>query len=145
MRHWLLVTRPWNWRICETQGLFGLDDRYRTTLTRFVVPGDLTAIYVTGLGIVGVVEITEILPDQAEGVGWKRGVKEVRRHPCLVPSQIQMEVGQRFDAAIKIDPRSNNRLDELEYFTEKSKSWYSFVYPTIARLPVEDIETILRW
>jgi len=145
MRHWLLVTRPWNWQICQAKSLFGLDDRYRTTLLRFVSPGDLAAVYVTGLGIVGVVKVTDVRADQKEDVGWKRGEKEMTAVPALYAHRFGWEWVKKFDVPRKIDPRGNALLDELEYFTDKSKSWYSFVYPSIARLPSEDIQTVLRW
>jgi hypothetical protein len=67
MRHWLFVTRPWNLRICESTGLFGLDNRYRTTAQRYIRPGDLAAVYVAGVGIVGVVKVTDVALDEEEG------------------------------------------------------------------------------
>jgi hypothetical protein len=42
MRHWLLVTKPWNWRVCETKGLFGFDNRYRTTTERALLAAALS-------------------------------------------------------------------------------------------------------
>jgi len=144
-RHWLLVTRPWNWQICESKAIFGMDDRYKTTLGRFVKPGDLAAVYVTGLGIVGVIEVTDVFLDQTDSVGWKRGVKEATAVPELYPHRLKWKWSKKFDVPRKIDPRTNALLDELEYFTDKSQSWYSFVYPTIARVPAEDIQSILRW
>ena len=145
------VTSLPNWRICEAHSIFGFDERYRPTIAKFVKPGDVACVYVTGLkgtqliGFVGLVAVTEVSLDHKDSVGWMRPKRGTAPTPEIYPHRVAWRWISKATSALRIDPKSGSRLEELEYFTDKSRSWYSFVYPSIARLPEADLVTVLKW
>lgn len=150
-RHWMWVTSRPNWQVCVVRGLFGFDDRYRSTVSSFVRPSDVACVYVTGhegtrlIGFVGIVTGTGVTLDCKDSVGWMRPKRRAPPTPELYPHRVTWRWLVQASIPVRIDPRSGSRLKELEYFTDKSRSWYSFVYPSIARLPAADVMTILTW
>ena len=150
-RHWLWVTSGPNWEICRQRRMFGFDERYRQTLERFVHAGDLACVYVTGhkgvrlVGLVGVVCVVGKSLDNRDAVGWKRFPRSGPPREELYPHRLDWEWVVEGSSPVRLDPRAGPRLEQLEYFTDKSRSWYSFVYPSIARLPEADVQTVISW
>lgn len=56
-RYWLCVTIPHNWEIVERLNVWGVDDRYRVTIERYVSLGDKFIFYVTGRGALGAYQV----------------------------------------------------------------------------------------
>lgn len=48
VKHWVFITSPENYRICEKFNVFGVDERYMVTCLHHISPGDLAFFYVTG-------------------------------------------------------------------------------------------------
>ncbi|MEM4914304.1 MAG: EVE domain-containing protein [Desulfurococcaceae archaeon] len=47
VKHWIFVTSPENYKVCEKYGVFGVDERYRTTCSQHVSAGDMVFFYIT--------------------------------------------------------------------------------------------------
>ena len=79
-RHWMFLTHPDNWEKCLQHSLFGFDQEYAYTVEHFVKPGDQAMIYLAKQSAIwGVVEITEVVLNQTEPIGWLKKGWEARK------------------------------------------------------------------
>ena len=136
MRHWLCVTGYHNWTVIEQKNVWGVDERYRITMERYVSPQDGVCFYVTPDNRAG-------LPYKSESRGWKSsiaGTFQTKKHgdkccyfedldigwidpegkPKTYPYRVDLE---RMDMP-KAPIAFNQQLkEELVFITDKTKSW----------------------
>ncbi len=155
MRTWCLVTREANWRVCREGSIWGLDYGYLLTWNRFLQSGDEAIVYVNGLGLTAVVSIGDKFYDETL-IGWTTKAGEPKAYPYRFSISTEKEGGPlKISSSIQKSSTSEegihdspNLIDELIYFTDKGKGekggarWNSFVYPSIAAIPAEDLETV---
>jgi hypothetical protein len=82
--------------------LFGLGDRYRTTAERYITQDDLAAVYIAGVGVVGVVKVAAVVVDQQGHSGWKRGGKESTAVPALYSHRLSWKWFKKLDTPAQI-------------------------------------------
>ncbi|MEM4440175.1 MAG: hypothetical protein QW764_02235 [Desulfurococcaceae archaeon] len=47
IKHWIFVTIPENYKVCEKYGVFGVDKRYEITCSKHISAGDMVFFYIT--------------------------------------------------------------------------------------------------
>jgi len=134
-RCWLCVTIPHNWGIVNRLNVWGVDDRYKITLERYVSLRDTFTFYVTGQGVAGIYQVASPCFCSEQHLGWvnKRG------EPYLYPHRVKVEP---ILLPKKILPFSSELRNKLIFITDKSKSWAPFVYPSMVLIPEEDYQTL---
>jgi len=71
--------------MCRERGLFGFDQQYAYTVEHFVTVGDQAIIYrAKESAIWGIVEITDVLLNQSESIGWLKKGWEARKNKQIV-------------------------------------------------------------
>jgi len=148
MRHWMFLTHPDNWEKCLEHGLFGFDAEYAYTVERYIQPGDLAIIYLAQRSAIwGVVEITDVLLNQTERIGWLKKGWEARKGAQIqgvFPARVRFKPVCRVEPPRVIAGNGNESRNQLEYITDK-KRWNVFVQIALSRVPEADVETVKRW
>ena len=146
MNYWCFITTEYNWKICLGKNLFGLDYRYYQTWKNFVKKEDKAVIYVTKKGFVATAIVKGKKVDFKK-IGWTRiypyriliNIEEGKNVVKLAYSL--KEDLKKKEKVVHVNP---NFIDELIFVTDKSKSWSSFVYPSILTIPKEDFEKVKK-
>ncbi|MEM1698174.1 MAG: EVE domain-containing protein [Thermofilaceae archaeon] len=47
VKYWVFVTSPENYTVCKKCGVYGVDNRYRTTCSKHISAGDMFFFYIT--------------------------------------------------------------------------------------------------
>lgn len=148
MRHWMFLTHPDNWEKCCGKGLFGFDQEYAYTVEHFISAGDQAIIYLAKESAIwGIVEITDVLLNQTEDIGWLKKGWEARKNKNIVgsfPARVAFRPLCKLQTPQKINGLANQYRNELEYITDK-KRWNVFVQIALSRVPEADVRTVLRW
>ena len=148
MRHWMFLTHPDNWEKCLAHGLFGFDEEYSYTVERYIRPGDRAIIYLAQRSAIwGAVEITEVLLNQTEPIGWLKKGWEARkgaRIEGVFPARVRFRPLCRVEPPRAIAGSGNEWRNQLEYITDK-KRWNVFVQIALSRVPRADVGTVIRW
>lgn len=128
--------------------LFGFDQEYAYTVEHFVQPGDQAVIYLAKLSAIwGVVEITRVLLNQQDEIGWLKKGWEARKNRNVVgrfPARVQFRSVCELRPPRTINGADNPFRNELEYITDKQR-WNVFVQIALSRIPESDVQTVLRW
>ena len=144
----MFLSHPDNWKICLERGLFGFDEEYAYTVEHFMRAGDQAMIYLAKESAVwGVVEITEILLNQTESVGWLKKGWEARKGARIegsFPARVRFRPLCRVNPPRRINGTQNESRNELEYITDKGR-WNVFVQIALSRVPQADIKTVFDW
>ena len=137
-RHWMFLTHPDNWEKCLQHSLFGFDQEYAYTVEHFVKPGDQAMIYLAKQSAIwGVVEITEVLLNQTEPIGWLKKGWEARKGGRIegtFPARVRFRPVCRVDPPRVISGPTNRHREQLEYITDK-KRWNVFVQIALSDEP----------
>lgn len=148
MRHWMFLTHPDNWEKCLEHGLFGFDQEYAYTVEHYIQPGDQAIIYLAKHSAIwGVVEITDVLLNQVEPIGWLKKGWEARKGAQIVgafPARVRIRPVRHVKPPRVIAGSANEWRNELEYITDK-KRWNVFVQIALSRVPEADVRTVFRW
>ena len=144
----MFLTHPDNWEKCLEHSLFGFDQEYSYTVEHYVRPGDRAIIYLAKLSAIwGVVEITEVLLNQGEPIGWLKKGWEARkggRIHGLFPARVRFRQIAKIGYPRKIGGANNEFRNALEYITDKER-WNVFVQIALSRVPEADVATVLKW
>jgi hypothetical protein len=144
----MFLTHPDNWTMCLKNSLFGFDEEYAYTVKHYIRPGDQAIVYLAkDSAIWGVVEITDVLLDQTEPIGWLKKGWEARKGGQIqgvFPNRVRFRPGCALQPPRKISGPSNQYRNELEYITDK-KRWNVFVQTALSRVPEADVRTVLAW
>jgi hypothetical protein len=92
----------------------------------------------------GVVEITEVLLNQTEPIGWLKKGWDARKGAAIVgdfPARVRFQPVAAVRPPKRIGKYFAEARNELEYITDKER-WNVFVQ---MRVPEADIATVLRW
>jgi len=148
MRHWMFLTHPDNWAKCCEHGLFGFDEEYAYTVEHFIQGGDHAIIYLAKESAIwGVVEVTDVLLNQTEPIGWLKKGWEARKGAPIVgafPARVRFRPLIELQPHRKINGDRNPFRNQLEYLTDK-KRWNVFVQIALSRVPEADVQTVIRW
>jgi len=93
------------------------------------------------------VEITEVLLNQTEPIGWLKKGWEVRKGAHLEGAflaRVRFRPIRRIEPPRVIAGNGNESRNRLEYITDKTR-WNVFVQVALSRVPEADIETVMRW
>jgi hypothetical protein len=144
----MFLTHPDNWDKCLKHNLFGFEKEYTYTVQHYMGAGDQAMIYLAKESAIwGVVEITEILLNQSEPIGWqKKGWKARKGRPIIgdFPTRVRFKPLCRVIPPRKISGDENPSRNALEYITDK-KRWNVFVQIALSRVPEADIKTVCHW
>ncbi|MDR7418236.1 MAG: hypothetical protein QN178_04935 [Armatimonadota bacterium] len=144
----MFLTHPDNWEKCLEHSLFGFDDEYAYTVERYIRPGDQAIIYLAQRSAIwGVVEITDVLLNQTEPIGWLKKGWEARKGAHIAgafPARVRFKPLCLIEPPRVIAGNGNESRNQLEYITDK-KRWNVFVQIALSRVPGADIETVMRW
>jgi len=144
----MFLTHPDNWAKCLAHGLFGFDDEYAFTVEHYIRGGDLAMIYLAKESAIwGIVEITDVLLNQSEPIGWLKKGWEARKGAHIegaFPARVRFRSVCEVKPPRKISGPTNHFRNQLEYITDK-KRWNVFVQIALSRVPETDIQTVIRW
>lgn len=148
MRHWMFLTHPDNWKKCLEHNLFGFDEEYTYTVQHYIRPGDHAIIYLAKESVIwGVIEITDVLLNQVEPIGWLKKGWEARKGAKIhstFPTRVRFRPACVVHPPRKISGKINEYRNQLEYITDK-KRWNIFVQIALSRVPEADVATVFRW
>jgi len=123
MRHWMFLTHPDNWKKCLEYGLFGFDQEYAYTVEHYIHPGDQAMIYLAKQSAIwGLVEITGVLLNQMEPIGWLKKGWEARKGGRIqgaFPARVRIKPLCQVEPPRVIAGNSNEWRNQLEYITDK--------------------------
>jgi len=144
----MFLTHPDNWAKCLHHCLFGFDQEYAYTVEHFIRPGDHAIIYLAKESAIwGVVEITDVLLNQTDAIGWLKKGWEARKGDRIVgafPARVRFQKVAALQPPRKISGSENQFRNALEYITDK-KRWNVFVQIALSRVPENDVRTVLEW
>lgn len=111
-------------------------------------PGDRTIVYLAQRSAIwGVVEITDVLLNQREPIGWLKKGWEARRGTSIegaFPARVRFRPLCRVEPPRVIAGNGNESRNQLEYITDR-KTWNVFVQIALSRVFEADVETVMRW
>jgi predicted RNA-binding protein len=144
----MFLTHPDNWEKCLEHSLFGFDEEYAYTVRNYIHAGDHAIIYLAKESAVwGVVEITDVLLNQVEPIGWLKKGWEARKGAAIhgaFPARVRFRPICVVEPPRKISGKTNEYRDQLEYITDK-KRWNVFVQIALSRVPEADVTTVRGW
>jgi predicted RNA-binding protein len=140
-REWAFITRPKNWEICLTHRVFGFDEEYRETVSRYMASGDRALVYVTSpiKGIAAVVHIDRVSLGETEHLGWT-AVDGQRK---LFPDRVYWTPIKIFGPPISVAP-GGEFLHSLQFLPDK-KRYNIYLQVALIRISAEDMELALNW
>ncbi len=142
------MTHPDNWKKCLEHNLFGFDEEYAYTVEHYIRPGDQAIIYLAkDSAIWGIVEITDVLLNQTDPIGWLKKGWEARKGGQIrgvFPVRVRFRPVCALHPPHKINGTRNQYRDQLEYITDKER-WNVFVQIALSRVPEADVRTVLAW
>lgn len=140
-RDWAFITRPENWEICLARRMFGFDEEYRETVSRYMASGDRALIYVTSpvKGIVAAVQIDRVSLCETEYLGWTAA----NGQPKLFPDRVYWTALKMFEPALPIAP-GEEFFHRLQFLPDK-KRYNVYLQVALIRISSEDVERALNW
>jgi len=134
MRCWLCVTSPENWEKVKEHGVWGVDDRYETTMKNLML-GDIFVFHVIRplIAFTGAYVVSSKWYYDEKPLGWSKTYPyRVKITPLLVPP-----------TPVKLDDK---RVKELLLFPDKSRDARRiFLFASMFLISDEDCRTIIGW
>lgn len=134
MRYWLCITTPENWEIVKKHNVWGVEDRYETTMKRLKL-NDLFLFYITNpaKAIAGIYKVTSEWYYDEKSLEWNK----------LYPYRIKITPFVMPPALIPVDEKL---IEELLFITDKSRRGRTvFFFPSMVLLTEEDYKTVEKW
>ena len=142
----------------RTKNVWGVDDRYRTTMECYVSHGDRICFYVKPDSRAGAhhrsksrrwkSSITGTFQTKAHGdkcsyyedvkIGWI----DPKGRPKTYPYRVDLEPMDKPKDPILFKEQPK---EQLVFITDKSKTWGVFVFPSMIVIPKEDFATLKSW
>lgn len=141
MRDWAFITRPNNWEICLARRVFGFDQEYRETVSRYMMAGDRALVYVTSpiKGIVAAVQLDRVSIGESEHIGWTASGGQ----PKLFPDRVYWSALKFFEPPLPVAP-GEEFFHRLQFLPDK-KRYNVYLQVALIRISAEDVELALGW
>jgi len=143
LRYWLCITIPENWQIVRERLVWGVEERYQTTMRR-LARDDFLIFYVTNpqKAIAGIYIVASGWYQDNIPIGW---VKRVKEKPVLTTFPFRVRIAPHIVPPQPV-PVDGELLDQLLFVTDKSpRGRVVFFFPSMVLIPHEDFQTIVSW
>jgi len=134
LRYWLCITTPKNWEIVKKNNVWGVEERYETTMKRLEL-NDIFLFYITNpaKAIAGIYKVASKWYYDEKSLDWNK----------LYPHRIKIIP---FVVPLVSIPVDEKLLEELLFITDKSRRGRTvFFFPSMVLLTEEDYKTVEKW